>query len=65
MSDTKEKFDRISYQNNYNKKKYDRVTIMLPNGEHAKLKDIAKSEGMSVNAYIQTAIAYYKNRGVD
>lgn len=65
MSDVKNTFDRISYQNEYNKKKYDRVTIMLPNGEHAKLKDIAKSEGMSVNAYIQTAIAYYKNREVD
>jgi len=65
MSDTKEKFDRISYQNNYNKKKYDRVTIMLPNGEHVKLKEIAKSDGMSVNKYIISAIEYYKNRKVD
>ena len=65
MSDTKEKFDRISYQNKYNKMKYDRVTIMLPNGKHAELKAIAKSEGMSVNKYIISAIEYYKNRKVD
>ena len=65
MSDTKKKFDRISYQNKYNKQKYDRVTIMLPNGEHAKLKEIAKSDGMSVNKYVITAIEYYKHRKVD
>lgn len=65
MSDVKNTFDRISYQNEYNKKKYDRVTIMLPNGEHAKLKEVAKSEDMSVNKYIITAIEYYKNRKVD
>ena len=64
MSNTKEKFDRISYQNKYNKKKYDRVTIMMQNGEHAKLKEIAKLEGVSVNKYIISAIEYYKNRKV-
>lgn len=65
MSDVKNTFDRISYQNKYNKQKYDRVTIMLPNGEHAKLKEIAKSDGISVNKYIITAIEYYKSRKVD
>ena len=65
MSDVKNTFDRISYQNKYNKQKYDRVTIMLPNGEHAKLKEIAKSDGVSVNKYIITAIEYYKSRKVD
>ena len=65
MSDVKNTFDRISYQNKYNKQKYDRVTIMLPNGEHAKLKEIAKSDGMSVNKYIIAAIEYYKRRKVD
>ena len=65
MSDVKNTFDRISYQNKYNKRKYDRVTIMLPNGEHAKLKEIAKSDGMSVNKYIIAAIEYYKRRRVD
>jgi len=65
MSDVKNTFDRISYQNKYNKRKYDRVTIMLPNGEHAKLKEIAKSDGMSVNKYIITAIDYYKNRNME
>lgn len=65
MSDTKKKFDRISYQNKYNKQKYDRVTIMLPSGEHIKLKELAKSDGMSVNKYIITAIDHYKGRKVD
>lgn len=59
------KFNQVAYQNEYNKKNYDRITVMVPKGEHDKLKDIAKSEGMSVNAYIRTAIAYYKNRRVD
>ena len=59
------KFDRIGYQNEYNRKNYDRITVMVPKGEHAKLKEIAKSDGVSVNKYIITAIEYYKSRKVD
>lgn len=47
-----EKFDQIKYQNEYNKQKYDRITIMVPKGVKEELKAKAKAEGMSMNEYI-------------
>ena len=61
MNNDNHKFDRISYQNEYNKKKYDRVTIMLPKGKHDELKQLAKNSGISVNKYILAAIELYKS----
>ena len=58
MDENKEKFNQIKYQNDFNKQKYDRVTLMLPKGEKEVIKAHAeKYDGGSVNAFIQRAIA--------
>lgn len=52
------KFDQIKYQNDFNKQKYDRVSLMLPKGKKEEIKIHAeKYDGGSVNAFIQRAIA--------
>ena len=47
----------IDYNNAYNAKKYDRVTIMPPAGTRAIIKAHAAARGESVNAFINRAIA--------
>ena len=47
---------RIEIVNEYNKKNYDRVTILLPSGEREKLKEYARTRGESVNAYLSRLI---------
>lgn len=49
-------FDQFKYQNEFNKKKYDRVTILLPKGEKEKLKKEAASAGVSLNEYLKNKI---------
>lgn len=49
-------FNQIKYQNDFNKEKYDRITIMVPKGEKDIISEIAKRAGMSRNEYIYTAI---------
>lgn len=55
---TKKDFEK---QNEYNKEKYDRVTIMLSKGMKAELQAIAKARGQSLNAYINEAIIAFMN----
>lgn len=52
----KELFDK---QNEYNRTKYDRVSLMLPKGEKERLQEIAKAKGLSLNGLIVNAIAEY------
>ena len=53
-----EKFNQIKYQNEFNKQKYDRVSLMLRKGEKEKIKTHAEEyDGGSVNGFIQRAIA--------
>ena len=53
-----EEFDQIKYQNEYNKQKYDRITIMAPKGTKEKLQAATRAFGMkSVNEFILSAIA--------
>ena len=52
-------FDQIKYQNEYNKQKYDRITIMTPKGKKDKIKAAAKAAGISVNEFINQAIDSY------
>lgn len=49
-------FNQNKYIQEYNKKNYDRVNLILPKGEKEKLKAIAKEKGESLNSYIVTAI---------
>ena len=58
MEENKEKFNQVKYQNDFNKQKYDRVSLMLKKGEKEKIKVHAeKHDGGSVNAFIQRAIS--------
>lgn len=47
---------RYNKQNEYNKKKYDRVSVMFPAGYRDKVREIATKEGKSLNAYILEAV---------
>ncbi|RHQ65196.1 Arc family DNA-binding protein [Clostridium sp. AF24-2LB] len=47
---------RYNKQNEYNRKKYDRVSVMFPAGYRDKIREIASSEGKSLNAYILEAV---------
>lgn len=52
-----EPFDAVKYRNEFNKQKYDRITIMAPKGTKEKLLDAVKACGMkSVNEFILAAI---------
>ncbi len=56
MSAEEKVFNQISYQNSYNKEKYDRISLMLPKGEKDRIKTAASAAGESVNEYINKAI---------
>ena len=47
---------RYNKQNEYNRKKYDRVSVMLPAGYRDKVREIATKEGKRLNAYILEAV---------
>lgn len=40
------------YKNEFNRKNYDRLSVMLPKGSKQKLKKLADNRHMSVNKYI-------------
>lgn len=43
-------------QNRYINKRYDRINLVVEKGDKDKLKDKAKQQGQSLNAYIIQAI---------
>ena len=51
-----EGFDQIKYQNEYNKEKYDRLTLVMPKGKKDKDKQRADKLNKSVNGYINDVI---------
>lgn len=50
-------------KNKYNKKAYDRLTLMVPKGGKQQLQDAAESDNCSVNTWIKEAIL--KRWGLD
>ena len=56
MPENKSNFDKVSYNNAFNAKKYDRVTIMLPKGKQPIVKGHADARNESVNKFINRAI---------
>ena len=56
ISTEEKKKAAFEYVNNYQKKKYDRITILRPSGEKAKLDAIAKEKGMSTTQFINSCI---------
>ena len=58
---TKKDFD---HQNDYNKEKYDRTTLMLPKGSKDEWKAEAQKRGLSLNAFVIEAVKnYIDNKG--
>lgn len=55
MSNEK-KFDQIKYQNEYKKKNYDRMELVVPKGEKAVIKEKAAAAGQSVNEFVYSAV---------
>ena len=63
LLDAKRKLEkRYDRQNDYNRKNYDRVSVMLPAGERDKIREIAKSQNKSLNAFILEAIEEKVNK---
>ena len=44
------KFNQDKYADDYKRRNYDRINLLLPKGTRAKLQQIAKAAGISVNA---------------
>lgn len=53
---TKKDFD---HQNEYNKSKYDRYSLMLDKGDKEILQQIADKQGVKLNTFIKQAIKHY------
>ena len=54
------KFNQNTYINAYSKEHYDRVTILLPKGDKEKLKEVAKSNNMTVTQYLLMTKDFYE-----
>lgn len=52
----KDKAKTISYNNEYNKGAYDRISLMLPKGKKEEIQQRTAGSGESVNAFIKRAI---------
>lgn len=45
-------FDKVKYDNNFQKEKYDRIIVNVPKGQKAMIQAHVKELGKSVNAYV-------------
>lgn len=48
----KNKSDAVKYNNEYNKKSYDRINFIVPKGYREVIRDAANANGESVNEFI-------------
>lgn len=58
----KDKSEAIKYNNDFNKKAYDRINLTVPKGQKEVIQAAAAARGESVNAYIYAAIAQRMER---
>ena len=56
MSNEKDKFDKVAYNNSFNAEKYDRISLMVPKGDKEIIKAHAEARGEKTNAFINRAI---------
>ncbi len=56
MPEEKKEFDQFKYQNEYKKKNYDRIEMVVPKGEKAVIKEMAASVGESLNEFLYLAV---------
>lgn len=61
----KDKQAVYNYTNEFNRKSYDRISVMLPKGDRERLQTAAAAAGESVNGYIKTAIRQRMDRDRD
>jgi predicted AAA+ superfamily ATPase len=52
-------FNKIKYNNEYNKQSYDRINLMTAKGKKTQWTEKAKAAGLSLNAYITRAVDNY------
>lgn len=52
-------FNKIKYNNEYNKQSYDRINLMTEKGKKSQWSEKAKAAGLSLNAYITRAVDSY------
>ena len=52
----KEKSEAIKYNNEFNKKAYDRINLTIPKGQKEVIQAAAMAAHESVNAYIYAAV---------
>ena len=52
-------YEKIKYNNAYNKENYDRITVMVPKGEKDEWKALAKKKGLSLTEMVRLAVADY------
>lgn len=50
------KFDKVAYDNEFIRMKYDRINLTVPKGDKERIHAYAASMGKSVNAYINDLI---------
>ena len=46
----------FAYVNNYQKEKYDRITVMAQKGKKARYQEAAKTAGMSLSAFVEMCV---------
>ena len=56
MPETKDKFNKVAYDNAFIAKKYDRINLTVPKGDKAVITVHAEKHGESVNGFINRAI---------
>ncbi len=56
MPRAKKEFDQVKYQNEYKKKTYDRIELLVPKGEKAVIKEKAAAAGQSLNEFVYSAV---------
>lgn len=48
--------ERYDKQNDYNRKKYDRVSVMFPAGYREEVREMARTQDKSLNGFILEAV---------
>jgi len=56
MEEGKIPYDKVAYNMEYNRKKYDRIELKVPKGKKAEWQKKAKAAGMSLTEFISKKI---------
>lgn len=56
MPESENKFDKIKYNNEFNKNNYDSLRIVVPKGIKNKLQTYCRQQGISLNKLINSYI---------